>query len=136
MAITTTSRVIIDGPRNLIMQLTGISDGEGQETNVVKVDVGALNPPCDRVRIQRITYDISYAGKVQLAWDALDPVVFAYLDLSEDIDYCRAPLQNVEALGATGNILLSTIGFELNSSYTILIEMKKKFWGASKKAAA
>lgn len=125
MAISTTSQVIADGPRNLIMQFTGRSDGSGQESNVVKVDVSELSPPCDRVSIKNISYDIN-GGSVQLLWDAQTPVEFAILSIGE-LEYCRAPLQNTGGDTATGDILLSTIGFELNSSYTIVLEMKKKW---------
>lgn len=125
MAIATTSQVVYDGLRNVIMQFTGRSDGEGQETNVVKVDVSSLTPPCDKVRIHKITYDIR-GGMVELLWDDQTPVPFLELSGPNEIEYCRAPLQNGATDSASGDILLSTKGFELNSSYSIKIEMKKK----------
>ena len=125
MAISTTSQTVYDGLRNVIMQFTGRSDGSGQETNIVKVDVSAMAPPCDRVRVEKITYDVK-GGAVRLSWDAQTPVPFAYLAGPGELEYCRSPLQNGGGDTASGDILLSTVGFELDSTYTVHIEMKKK----------
>ena len=125
MPISTTSQTVYDGVRNVVMQFTGRSDGSGQETNVVKVDVSELTPSCAKVRIEKIVYDVD-GGVIELLWDAQTPVPFLELATSGAFDYCRAPLQNGGGDTASGDILLSTKGFELNSSYSITIEMKKK----------
>lgn len=127
MAITTTSQTLHDGERNVIMQFTGISDGSGQESDVIKVDVSEMSPPCDRVRISKLSYDVQ-GGIITLSWAADTPVVFAQLSGENVIDYIReGGLQNNADASRTGDILLSTEGFELNSSYTIKLEMVKKF---------
>ena len=126
MAIDTTSQVVYDGPRNVIVSFTGVSDGEGQETNAVKVDVSQLIPPCDRVRIEKVSYDVN-GGRVELLWDAQTPKPFLEMSFGGEFEYCRAPLQNSGGDTATGDILLSTKGFELGSSYTVTLEMKKKW---------
>ena len=127
MAITATRQVIYDGLRHCTMQFTGTGDGNGDETNELKVDCQALNPPCVSVAIKKVTYDVGY-GVVELLWDAAIPQ--AFLELTESgapIDYCRINgLVNSRAVGATGNILFSTKGFELNSTYSIVLEMRKK----------
>ena len=125
MAISTTSQTVYDGLRNVIMQFTGRSDGSGQETNIVKVDVSAMAPPCDRVRVEKITYDVK-GGVVELLWDAQTPTPFHELAQAGEFHYCSSPLQNSADDTASGDILLSTKGFELDSSYSITIEMKKK----------
>lgn len=127
MAIATTSQTLHDGVRNVVMQFTGISDGSGQEAAVIKVDVSELSPPCDRVRISKLTHDVQ-GGAVTLSWAADTPVVFAQLSGQNVTDYIReGGLQNNADESRTGDILLSTEGFELNSSYTIKLEMVKKF---------
>ena len=127
MAITATSQVIYDGLRHCVMQFTRVGDGSGDETNALKVDVRALNPPCTSVAIKHITFDVGY-GVVELLWDAAIPTPF--LELTESgapIDYKRINgLVNGGGAGATGNILFSTKGFELNSTYSIILEMRKK----------
>jgi hypothetical protein len=127
MAITTTSQTLYDNARNVVMQFTGISDGSGQEAAVIKVDVSELSPPCDRVRISKLTHDVQ-GGAVTLSWAADTPVVFAQLSGDNETDYRReGGLQNSADESRTGDILLSTEGFELGSSYTIKLEMVKKF---------
>jgi len=126
MGITATTQTLNDGARNLIVQWTGISDGSGSETLVNKVDVSALTPRCGSVKIKRITGTVEF-GVVELYWDALVPKKFA--ELSGTIDLCyekSGGLVNNANGGKTGDLLLSTIGFELNSTYNLLVEMVKK----------
>ena len=124
-----TSRILEEGFRNLTMQFTGIGDGTDNETNVLKIDVSQLNPPCESVRIMKVQYDVAY-GVVQVLWDALTPVEAMHLDGFGKFDYHRQGglhmRDRVSVVGATGDILFSTKGFELNSTYTITLEMKKK----------
>ena len=127
MAITTTAQVLYDGLRNVTMQFTGTGDGGGDEINALKVDCSALNPPCKSVAIKRIDYDVGY-GVVEMLWDADIPVPF--LELTESgfpLDYKRINgLVNGGGPSANGNILFSTKGFELKSTYSIVLEMRKK----------
>lgn len=126
MAMAVTAQVLEEGQRNLIMLFTGVGDGSGDESLVTKVDVSALNPPCKAVKVKRLTYDVAY-GAVTLLWDALVPVEFAALDGHDTID--AEPYGGIINKGgpsATGDILLSTAGFELNSTYTLILEMVKK----------
>lgn len=126
MAITATTQVIEQGPRNYIVQWTGVSDGTGNENKVVKVDVSQLTPPCGSVKIMAIQGTVSF-GIVELYWDALVPKKFAELADQIDTDYCKSGgLTNNAGIGKTGDILLSTVGFELNSTYNLYIEMVKK----------
>lgn len=125
MAIQTTQQTLHNGARNAVVQVTGISDGSGNENHVVKVDISALGARAASVR--KITYNIGY-GVVKLSWDALTPVDFAMLpDGYGEIDYGRiGGLKNGGGGGATGDILLTTTGFELASSYMITFELTKK----------
>jgi|ERR1700752_773868 len=127
MAITVTSDTLYDGVRNAVMQFTGVSDGSGQETGVIKVDVSQLNPPPVSVKVNRIEYDVN-GGNVKLSWDADSDVDFAILSGQNVLEYCNINgLVNSAGEGKTGDILLSTLGFEENSSYTIKLHLIKKF---------
>mgnify|MGYP003396038422 CR=1 FL=1 len=126
--IQTTSQTVFDGERNAVMQFTGVSDGTGQETNVVKVSVSSLTNPCRRVAIKRIEYNIS-GGIVRLLWDDNDPIEFLDLsDLGNDLNYKNIMgLQNIASNSASGDVLFSTIGFDVGSAYTIKLDLIKKY---------
>ena len=132
MPITTTSQLLHDGPRNVVMQFTGFVDvnDSGQESLVRKVDVSDLPTPCSSVKILRLQYEVS-GGLVRLFWDATDsPVQFLELAAGGNVlDYNRiAGLKNgAEPEVRTGDILLSTLGFEVGSTYSLLLEMQKKY---------
>lgn len=123
----TTSQILYDGVGNVTMHFTGLSEGDN-ETLALKVDCSVLQPPCRSVKIMDMEYEIS-GGLVELFWDALDPVKFQELAKHGTFEHYRIngrvnPTMNA---GGTGNILLSTIGFDIGSTYSIKLEMKKKF---------
>ncbi len=126
MAIEATTQTLHDGARNLVMLFTGVSDGSGNESQVNKVDVSALTPAASSVSIRKITGNVG-DGIVELYWDALTPVKFAELSHTVHLDWSKiSGLKNNAGGGKTGDILLSTVGFELNSNYILNIEMIKK----------
>jgi len=125
MTISATTRVVHDGERNLIIQLIGKADGLDQETGVVKVDASEFN--CRTVKILSVTSSV-VGGKVILTWDSMpSPENFLYLEGSGD-EFCYGDrgLTNDAPDLASGDILLSTEGFEPGSSYSILLKMVKK----------
>ncbi len=125
MAVSYSVSKVHDGPRNVVFNLIGKGDGAGQETNTIKVDVSALSPPVSTASVLKISGNVEY-GVVELFWDALVPVKFAELSGQIDFDYNRfGGLKNTAGGGKTGDITLSTVGFELNSTYNLLLEMKK-----------
>lgn len=126
MALQTTSQLLRDG-RLVVMQFTGVSDGSGDELLALKADAHALTGNPRSLKIHHIDYNVS-GGIVRLFWDADDPTRF--LDLAGDgfLDYeSIGGMVNGGGPGVTGNVLLSTMGFDTGSSYTIKLEMKKKF---------
>lgn len=125
MAVSATVAKLEIGPRNVAYNLTGLGDGLGQETLVKKVDITTLLPISPRLRVERISGTVSY-GVVLLYWEATVPVLFAVLSDQICLDYNRiGGLTNSADLGRTGSILLSTLGFEQNSTYTLLLELVK-----------
>ncbi len=126
MAMAATIQTLHDGQRNLVMQLSGVSDG-ADETRVVKVDMSALNPRPIGVKVRNITYDVPQ-GIVRLEWQADDPVLLVDLTGPNSICYEKmGGIFNNDGNNPTGNILLSTMGFEPGSNYNIKLEMVKRF---------
>jgi hypothetical protein len=130
MADAVTSQTIINGPRNLIMKFTNESDGTG-ESGVKKVDAQSATfanqgvVPGVHLTVARITYNVSQ-GAVRLQWDASSATDIDILSYAGVQDYTYfGGLTNPNATGATGSILLTTVGFVSGSSYTITLEMIK-----------
>lgn len=130
MADTVTSQTIINGARNLIIKLTNESDGTG-ESAVTKVDatntaLGNLGvAPGIHLKVARIIYDIRNMG-VRLLWAASANTDMVILGGFGTMDYTFfGGLTNPAAIGATGSILLTTVGAASGSSYTITLEMLK-----------
>lgn len=125
MAVSATVAKYTDGPRNVGVLLTGLGDGQGQENLAIKVLATSLVPVSTSCRVTRINGVVDY-GVVELFWDALVPVRFAVLSGQFDIDFSTiGGLPNSGGGGKTGNILLSTLAFELNSTYTINLTLVK-----------
>ena len=129
MAIAVTTQKLVDGPRRVVMQFTGIMDASGvQETNVKKVDVTALSPPAGiHLKIIATKYDVFGPGVLILSWDATVPVPFLVFGSAADhVDYREfGGLWNNAAGGATGSILFSTQGMQSGSVYNVTLDMIK-----------
>lgn len=127
MAWATTSQTLIDGARNVIIKVTGISDGTDM-TLLPITDVASMTPPAGTsLKVWRISYSVGQQGLVQLQWEAATPQTFAVMQGVDHVyDYERfGGLWNDGGAGATGNILLSTQNFTVGSSYDLTIEMIK-----------
>ena len=83
-------------------------------------------PAGSSVSVRKSTGTVEF-GIVELYWDALTPVKFAELSGTIDLDYDRiSGLRNNAGGGKNGDLLLSTVGFELDSTYNLQVEMIKK----------
>ncbi len=128
MANATTVTVIYDGIKDCVVQMTGLNDGGPGESLVKKIDVKDLNPPCSKLAIRRMHYDIG-SGLVQLYWEADDPVLIDNLvtgPAEEDFSWSGG-VQNSGGPSATGNILLSAVGMDPGGAYSVKLEMTKKY---------
>lgn len=127
MADVVTS-VVYDGARNIQVKRTNVSDGTG-ESAVTLLDVSTLTPnPGVHIKLRRVKYTI-HSGAVRLQWAATSPVDLVLLAEGTDTldfrnEYAGGFPVPVVA-GATGNILLTTLGFMANSGYTINLELIK-----------
>lgn len=132
MTIAVTMQTLYDGPRRAKIQITGTSDGSGEQTLALLVDAKTLTPlgpgqNCKRVKVERVTGNTSY-GNVELYWDAEVPFKFAELAGSKiDLDYrnITAVTPPKSLLSATGNILYSTVGFAAGSTFMLELELIK-----------
>ena len=88
MANTFTTQTLHDGPRNLVILLTGMLDTSDEARNV-KVAVATFDPVCTRVRVDKIQYSIGDNLIVTLDWDASAAVRFAALTGQETFETAR-----------------------------------------------
>ncbi len=124
MSVSSTVQKLEYGPRNVSFHLTGLGDGLGNETLVKKIDSQQLLPVSLKLRFERISGNVEY-GVVILYWDAPIPVRLAVLSGQFNLDFNRIGGLTNNAANPTGSVLLSTLGFELNSTYDILLELVK-----------
>lgn len=135
MADAVTSQTLFDGPRNVVMKFTNLSDGSG-ESAVKKVDVTALSPnPGTSLRITRIVFDINTGGdsttvgdaSLSLLWEASANVVLGvFSGYGDTVEMeCGPGIVNTKAAGATGSIMFTTNNFVTGCSYTVVLYMKK-----------
>lgn len=117
MATVTT---IEDGPRNLVLHVTG----GGVESSASIVDVSALTPSCTSVSLCRVVYNIKSDQHMQLLCDATADTVLLDLYGGSGVEMCFDPdIPNVGGAGATGDILLD--GGTASTSYSIYLEFRK-----------
>lgn len=124
MADAVTSQTIRDGDRNVVMKFTNLSDGSG-ESDVLKVDVSALNGSPSTVRISHVQYDIAGMA-VRIRWDADTDVDALVLQGSGFLDFRPyGGIDNNAGTGVTGDIKFTTNGHTAGDSYTIVLGMEK-----------
>ena len=133
MADAVASQTLIDGPKNAVLKFTNVSDGSG-ESAVVKVDVSALSAnidgaACSVVSIEKIWWQC-IGMKVQILFDATSNVLCIELgeNQSGDHDYTDfGGLTNNAGSGKTGDVLFTTVGHSSADSYTIILQVGKKY---------
>ena len=133
MADAVNVTTIEDGERQLVVQLTNLSDSTG-ETKVTKIDVSALNPnalgkACNEIRIQEVWAQVHGFDGVQLMSDADTDVVAFNADPGwTHQDYSSVGGLKMYGTNATGDILLSTLGTEVaGAAYEIVIRAVKYY---------
>ena len=133
MADAVSTTTIQDGERQLVVQLTNLSDSTG-EAKVTKIDVSALaedasGNACNEVRIQEIWGQVYGFDGVQLWYDATTDVVAFNLNPGWTYqDFSTVGGLKMYGSGATGDILLSTLGTEATGdAYEIMIRAVKYY---------
>ena len=141
MADTVTNNVQQNGFRNIVLKLTNVSDGTGQAGAMIYDATSAntlgQNPGVSiggqtfysglHTTIVKMHYDITDM-KVRLQWQATTNQDIIILGAApgpmewQDIGGLRVP---AGLAGATGSILLTTIGASPNSTYDITLYLRK-----------
>lgn len=125
MPDSVTTQTILDGSRKVVMKFTNVSDGTG-EAAVTKVDLAALTPIPDGIKISGVRYTCD-GMMVQMLWEATADVLAYTLGGEGEIDFRPVGgLINNAGTGKTGNILFTTSGHTAGDSYSIILEMDKR----------
>lgn len=134
MANSVSVQKLVDGPRNVVIKITGILDtADVTATSLVDlttlsaVDIAGTTPT--RLIVDKISYNVESPLAVNLAWDATTDVIFASLvNSGDDLKFKKfGGLYNTEASGVTGAIMYSTSGYTSGSlSFNVILEMRKK----------
>ena len=128
MAVTTTSQVLIDGPKTAVIHFTGeIHTAASDETTAIKVDASALEGTPTDLKIQRIWPALSGLS-IKLYFDATTNVLALAL-ADGDCGYqdfrSVGGIKNNAGAGKTGDILATTVGGDVGDAYSIIIEVSK-----------
>jgi len=129
MPDTVTTAVVVNDARNIVIKWTNLSDATG-EVAVKKFDT--TNPifapsPGTHLKIWSIAYDVKN-GNLRVLWEATaNQDCFVLGGFANVVDYGHfgGIIVPPGLAGATGSILFTTVGFALNSSYTVTIHFKK-----------
>lgn len=128
MADTVDTQVLQTNGRFHITKLINISDGTG-ESLVTKVDITTLKnwqgQTCTRTRVREIYFNIQGFASVRLYWDHTTDDEIAVLSGSGYIDATAINgFPDPSTAGGNGNILLTTNGGGLGSTYTIILVLE------------
>ena len=132
MADAVASQTILDGPKQVVMKFTNISDGTG-ESAVTKVDVSALSTntdgaTCTGVAIEQIWWQC-IGMKVSILWDASSDVLALQLgeNQSGQHDYSSFGGITNNASSPTGDVNFTTVGHASADTYAIILYMRKEY---------
>ncbi len=123
-----TTQTLHKGTRRAVLAFTSVSGGT-DETDVTKVDISDVFPDATKVKINKVMYSIAgMAVKISFDHTADDTV----LVLSGDgqMDFCNklcgvdpGGMTDPASAGGTGDILFSTLGADLNDTYTVILDI-------------
>ncbi len=128
MAIVTTTKILVDGPKLTLVQFTGFFPSTGgEETDAVKINALALVPVPTSLKIMRLWYSNTAPGTI-LEFDGVtDGLALPLLDDGTGyLDFRSAGGLRDTSTTPSGDITLTTLGTAVvGSGYTILIEVSK-----------
>lgn len=133
MANAFTTQIIVDGPRNAVVKLTGILDTSNLAiTTAIDLSTltqGGTQPQPTAVCIHQIEYTITGQLEVQLLWNATtDVVIIALAHGQADFKFKNfGGLQNNAGAGKNGNIDILTTGWASGTqTFSIVLTMVKQ----------
>lgn len=146
-----TSQTIKDTTEHVVIKLTGTFDGtNGQESNAVRIQANTLYGALDSSKanllsstantgplsyyglaVHRVWYDTvnGSGGDVELFWNAATPQTIMFVSGNGEYDgagnWVTIPNNAAGTSGCVGDIGVRTRGMVANSSYTVIIELRK-----------
>ena len=135
MSNITAIQTLVDGPRNVVLKLSGILDTADIGSTVV-VDPATLSgidnygTKGTRLIIDHIDFNVEAGLAVNLYWDATTPVlIHSLVNSGDDLDYkAMGGLWNNSGTGITGKITYTTQGWSASAvlSFTVIISARKR----------
>ena len=124
MANTITTKVILNGPKNLVLNVHISGDNSGEETATLLVDVSSYG--ATEVKLMSAQSNLQGFSAV-LSWDATaDVEAVTLLDGASFYDWSKyGGLINNSGVGKTGDIMVTTVGLGAEDG-SIILEMKKR----------
>jgi len=135
MANITAIQTLVDGPRNVVIKLTGILD-TADIANTTLIDPATLSGLDDygtkgtRLVLDHIDFNVESALAVNLFWDATTPILIASLTNSgEELCFKKVGgLTNNAGAGINGKLLYATQGWSAAAilSFTVVLHCRKR----------
>lgn len=130
MVNTITKTTILDGPRNLVVLVNIVGDGSGEETATVLVNRSAFAPTTDtKLVLKRVAGHLVGFG-ARLLFDGTADIDAVMLSGDQQFDYgfrkTGGISSNRAGAGATGNLLITTIGLGNGDRGTFQLELTKQ----------
>ena len=131
MADVVDTKVLFNGTRKYSVRLTNVSDGTG-EAAVIKVDISTLTGPLGiaptAVKVKEILWSIQGFTSVRLFWDHTTDDEISVLAAGNGYANYEGVggVMDPRTTGGTGDILLTTAGTTIGSTYdiTLVLELK------------
>lgn len=141
-------QVIKDTTEHVVIKLTGIFDGSGQESNVVRIQANTLYGAMDSSKgnllsstantgplsyyglsLNRLWYDTPNGATVTLNWHAATPKTLMCISGGGEYDgmdnWTTIPNNAAGTTGCKGDIGITTTGMQSGNAYTIVMELRK-----------
>lgn len=151
MANAFTYQILRDTTEKAVIKLTGFFDGSGQEANSVRIQANTLYGALDAnnvplrsalsvsntalpyygLAVHKLWYDCvnNTEGGVEVFWNANVPRTIFYLSGTYEYDsasnWITIPNNARGEAGCYGDIGVRSFGYQANSSYTIILELRK-----------
>lgn len=129
MADAVTTTILEDGPRNVVVHITNVSDGTG-ESAVTKLTLANLSGAPAKLRLMKIYFATRTMGvDVLMAATSNQFLFHCPASFAEEFDFgCCGGLQAPDptATGFTGDIKVTTIGHAAGARYAITLMFKKQ----------
>jgi hypothetical protein len=129
MANTITKTTLEDGVRNLVVLVTIVGDGSGEETNTVLIDRSDYAPTSGTKLVVEKLDGLLTAFSARLIFDATTDLVFAHLPADDMFAYDWTNIGGIGSpkagAGYNGDILVTTSSLGSGDRGTFTLHMRK-----------